>query len=472
MRILGLHWENSRITFAVIKRKTKKILLYVVGECPSKNGFSLIRTHKTKLSCTSLACSEVFIKQAKLPGIKIAQIKKAIPIYAETLSSISPDECFYVAKPKMLKPDTLVRYHLTKKSLLQKHISKWDTLAIDPDHVTTTAQALIRFCKSLFSEMSDALILHVGRDETTLVWMKDHFLEYSLSMDFNAEDIQKKTGEKLAKHPINEIFSAISSIQLHKPLPLMITGHTNQSFAHALEDSLKKYVSHIIPHKGKLESWAKFAIAIGNALDAVSRDSHSIQFRTGPFTPQKKLKKWGKSIVSFYLMAIIAVAGIFKIHFSWLDFRQKSLHTHLLQSMIADRKLMQESFPPKNLHTFSEISHWWRGQMQKENRPNPYFIKTPKIKTFLLSFTQKNLFKKQKGTLLDFHYELTSEENGESPASDLNAEIRCEIAIASSQDAREFFEGLKDDSMIDNESITWEISGDQLYSLQFSLRSL
>lgn len=469
MKVLGLFVEGETINFSIIERKQKKILLHEVGSCSLKDSKFISKNYHVGKIGTSLPTSLLLIKQAQFPHTKKSLLEKAISLQAETLSPMNPEEYFYLTKKQIYKEKIDITYLFTKKSHIQQTLLTWNHLGFDPDVLTVVPQALIRFCKSLFSELKDGLILHVGKEETTLVHMKNHLLENALSMDFSSIDI-KEDNQESGSHPINDILSAISSFHLEKPLPLMITGFQNSFFSHALEQALLGKVAYIIPGKGKLGQWGRFAIAIGSALDTVSRDDHKVQCRIHGFHSSKSLKSFGRTVMLFYLAAAGSSFIFYREFAKWKDRKIERITSQCKTAIHRDNLVTQRKKKIDLDQPLDELLTNWEEKLGQENTPFRFPLSVPKVGEFIV-WIEQNLFTKNEVKLLSMDYQLKQFPTLQKPRQPYVGKVKIDCQIDNGDQAKRIIEILdqKTTKGTPYAKVEWSNEGSK-YNLNFTLQ--
>ncbi len=470
MKVLGLYLEGDTVSFAVIQRKRKKILLHEVGSCSVKDSGFIKKNYQAGKIGGSLPASFLLIKQAQFPLTRRSILAKAISMQAETLSSMESKDFFYLTKEKISKEKVKVTYLFTKKTHIEQLLLTWKHAGFDPDTLSAAPQALIRFCKSLFSELKDAFILHLGKEETTLVLMKNHLLEDALSLDFSTQDLKDTPKGSKSSHPINDILSAISSFPSDKPLPLMITGYQNSFFSHALEQALDGKVAYVIPCKGKLAHWGRFAVAIGSALDTVSKDDHGVQFRKGIFHSSKSLQKFGRMILLFYMAAIGSGYLIYSELGKWKDQKVEWLTESCKRSIHTDNLLTKRKETIPLDQPLETLLSDWDIALQKENAPFRYPLSTPNVTEFLDWLSSIPSIAEKKISVESCKYHLDSYPTLQKPHKRYAATVELICKAETPEEGKTFIQFLSESKNRKNpvSGFTWDLEGNS-YKFSFTL---
>lgn len=469
MKILALHQEKNSFIYAILERRRKKILLHEVGSCSLAYLHELDHTHGPFSYATCLRSSHAFIKKATLPKTKRSALSKAIPLYAETLSSIDPKEGFFLPIITSQGDAMQTQFIFTKQDHLQEHISYWQQKGFDPDYVTIVPQTLIRFCKSLFPELKESYILHVGQEEATLILMENHLLHTSICLNFNAADLQETNEE--SKHPINEIFSTIHSLEIDKSLPLLITGYQDQKFSHALEEALSGVISHIIPHKGKLGQWAKYATSIGSGLDALSKDNHNVQLRIKDFAPRKRLREIGRAVSLCYLFSFLLIFYISSEFSRSISTQKEHLQKQISQSISQDVSAMNREIPL--VKDPDSLLHTWETLLHEESKPLPFILKAPSVTAFLDWISHHSLLQPKDVKVEKINYDLVQYPKIENTRRPYVAKVTLYMHIPSPLHARKLHDTLRaDHSFIDQKKkeLSWKEEKNH-YTISFYLRN-
>ena len=87
---------------------------------------------------------------------------------------------------KKEKKDVDITFFITTKEALNSHLKLMLSLRIDPDYVSAASMALVRFVKSIETNISSAVIINIGKSQTTCVLMHKNMPKASHALNIAA----------------------------------------------------------------------------------------------------------------------------------------------------------------------------------------------------------------------------------------------------------------------------------------------
>ncbi|NNM42720.1 MAG: hypothetical protein HKM07_00050 [Chlamydiae bacterium] len=521
MHFLGLHKEDHILQVALLEQEKKntsiKLLrsfvikdneeyvkpLYILSSLIAKKNFSI---------SSALRAEEILFRKVSVKLTSLPSIKKIIPFQFEENHPYPFSEAIalpFIDKKKK-KEGAILSFFSTRSQNLQKHLLELDEFSIEPEFVSCEPQALYRFSKFFFPIEESLFVFHLGYEKSCWVSIAEGNIEISHSLDFgishvfsalkddfpekSIEELELLLHEKKDLHFLeNPLFSETAKsfanlqrqlLRIHlfceqkqgenAPKKILITGAFSTTtcldliykkscpnLTFLLIDSSKEVFSSSDLHS--------YAIAIGTALDTLSQDRKTLQFRQKAFVPQKQIKRKKQlllcyilGIILFCLSANFAGKMIIKNRVGAL----LQSHENLLVSK--SQKIPYESIDKQ----LQEIESKER-ELSTTKSSLPLFPSTPQVSEVLLWLsTHKNLNAKPSDAIkIDkFRYFLTSYPKlGKKPEPYIG-KVELQFSAASSRHAKAFHEALlSDKEYVDTKKeIVWNQSKDQ-YTVSFFL---
>lgn len=493
MQVVGLDFDSDKINLAIMNKHKDLILFKSLDVSDiSENDVKLLYTSRKdkNLISSSLGALDVLIKTIPFNVKNSLFLKKAIKFQQDSISSLDVNET--IRLPIYLKSRSILKFFITTKELLKKHLSRLNHLNIDPDQVTLSAIALIRFSNFYFKDTKDAFLVHISKNKTTCVFMQDSIIEKTHSIKigsdklFNAFLEDKKTKnaslDALEMHPksklktiLNELKKAIDKAFIffnpdtEDKLSMILTGDL-KSFKNVDEYLKSEKVLKVLKNdtlEKKLEL-KTFAISIGLCLNLLTKDNLSIQFRTEAFTAKRQLEITGKKMLSLSLVFIIFFLALFGGSSYFLKMHEKTLEQKFIQTRSFEKKFLKEDRDEISLNVYEDIDEFDK-KLQRENRNFIYFLKVPNT-TQTLNWLNTHEFLKG-AEILSFNYTLEKYPSVFAKNERYIAKVGLEIKTSKPSIARGFYDSLSKDAKVDQgKKITWQVK-DDLYKTSFYLKS-
>ncbi len=461
MQAIGIDLDSDTINFATLDLKDGLINLQSIDieQSNSSNVKPLYIARKKKrknaLIVSGLDAKDVLIKTSFIKSNKPLS-KKAEKLQLESLTSLDAKSIIYAAyhhqEAKKLK------FFITKKVLLKKHLDRLSHINIDPDHVTSNSKALFRFIKYISEKTTTCVICHIGSNKTTCVYIKNNEIlsNHVIKMGNNHE----KLGN--LKEQINNTYNSFLQKEDEKNVPILITGIINNEHLYPLY--AKK-----ISISSEIEALLKYAISIGLCLDALQQDCYSLQFRKEEFTNTHLLQKIGKKGIIFSLLFLFFTLCFYFSSEYFLDKKENTLSLQLNHIIKTDHKLLNQPISIDYLNLDEKIEAFEK-KLNKETKEFPYFLLNPKV-TEVLYWLNNHSFLTN-AEIISFKYELEKYPTIFTEKEPYIAKIELEFKPTNPQEARQFHESiLKSEGYADGtKTVNWDIYQD-IYKTSFYLKN-
>ncbi|NGX48426.1 MAG: hypothetical protein K940chlam5_00011 [Candidatus Anoxychlamydiales bacterium] len=494
MKAIGIDLDSDVIHLSIMSKNKDLISIKSldISDIPNSDVKKLYISNKDNFLITSaLDGSDVLIKSADFNVKNSFFIKKAIKFHEDSISTLDTDKI--VISTINLKNESKLKFFITTKELLSKHLSRLKHINIDPDRVTSASQALIRFINFYFKDINSSFLVHVAKSKTTCILMKDNqpIKTYSIKIGTNKlmNSHEEEKGSKNSKIDILKLSSKsklkIQLTHLKKEIeksfiyfcksveekhPMIITGDIT-SFSNISEFLQNDKVTKIIksPFLEKKVEYKKFAICIGLSLDSLKRDSLSLQFREREFTASKKIENIGKKTL---FLTLFILAFCFLINFgsnhllkekeSFLQQRLNFIRNSENSYLGVQKKEISKNFYD-DLNAFEK-------KLEIENKNFPYILSAPSVSETLNWLNNHEYLKDAEIT--SFNYVLEKFPTAFTKNDPYLAKIDIEIKTKKPSLARSFYDSLSKGQGLVNLShkISWKTKDDS-YRATFYLKN-
>ncbi len=406
MQYFGLDREGSVLHIAGIKKKRSSLDIQTLSEIDLADEEANVKPlyickkindKKKKILTTGLDSRDVIIRSAfvRVKGTKA--LAKVLPMQKATLSLLQTEDNLAIAAICRERDEgSVVDFHATTKEALVKHLEEMQEINIDPDIVSCKARALTRFACIIDKDLQTAIILHIGLKESLCVLMKGGLPAQTYSIPIgkkklqnacdNTETAQAITGISEKEFP--ELYSLLNCFQKQfakaimaftrnerfTALPLLITGYETPfqdlfQFLSLANQSIIGLTQHSSDEQTELEL-KKYAIPIGLALEALSKDGESLQFREKELLPKRVFKRFAAQAISMALLSVGATVGIL--------FAGNELNSQFLKGLDFQLKTLENAEGFKiSKAPFAERLNLFERNINTEAKPFPFFITAP-----------------------------------------------------------------------------------------------
>lgn len=492
MYSVGIDLDSEIINIAILNKHKEIIdIKYFdekeINDLTDVNPLYISKNQKMAIT-SGLEIQDVLIKNIPFNIKKTFLFKKAIKFQNEFITQIDPSKT--VSASIFLKNESQLKFFITTKDLLTKHLNRLNNFKIDPDYISCCGMALCRFASYFFKETKNAFLVHIGLNKTSCVFMKNAVPDKMYSIKTGIKDLQTKPSEnKSSKHTLTDALSTKNSSKLTETLtwlkneiikalmsftsekyPLLLTGSL-ETFIN-LDQFLKNEKTTVLLNSEKLEKNTKLkkhAISIGLALCVFYDEAQSVQFRNGDFASNKKIVGFGKKLFIFCVFILILLTTFYFVSASLIARSEKKLLENLKQL---------EEFEKKELNNTEEISadNIYKGvdkyekKLLKENTEFPFFLKIPNVSQALSWINNHEHLKNTE--IISFNYELEQYPNVKERNSPYTGKIELEFKTKTPAAARCFYDSLiQGEGLVDpKEGITWDV-GDNHYKTSFYLKT-
>ncbi|HEU64744.1 MAG: hypothetical protein KR126chlam4_00290 [Candidatus Anoxychlamydiales bacterium] len=495
MKAIGIDLDADVINLSIMSKNKDLINIKSldISDIPKSDVKKLYIANKDNYLITSaLDSSDVIIKSSDFNIKNSLFIKKAIKFHESSISTLDIDKV--IISTIHFKNESKLKFFITTKEMLNKHLFRLKHINIDPDKVTSTSQALIRFINFYFKDIKSSFLVHIAKSKTTCVLMKDNqpIKTYSIKIGTNKLiealdddkvsknskiDVLNLNSKSKLKTQLNHLKKEIekSFIYFCKPLeekhPMIVTGDINY-FTNISEFLLHDKVTKIIksPLLEKKIEYKKFAICIGLSLDALQKDSLSLQFREGEYTPSKKIENVGKKTL---FLTLIILAFCFLINFGSNHFikeKENFLQQRLTFLRNSEKRYLDIQKKEIFKNFYDDLNEFEK-KLELENKNFPYILNAPSVSETLTWLNNHEYLKDAEIT--SFNYVLEKFPTAFTKTDPYLAKIDIEIKTKKPSLARSFYDSLSKGQGLVNQAhkISWKAKDDR-YIATFYLKNI
>ncbi len=373
--------------------------------------------------------------------------------------------------------------YVARKEILQSHIKEKMSLGISLDHMTSELQALLRFSNLFFPKEKLIFHIHLKRLQTLCLLSKEKGILGSSLIPFGwnsfihqEKDIDKINLDSIFKSKKNQIDEWINQIKknllsqeshgLKIPFSILVTGSPiGEGILKKAKIFNEKFLTSPISPKQ-----SSYALSIGIALDALSFDSHQVQFLQREFFPQKSKKRL-LMLSGFYgliSMILLISSTIFTSNY-WKQ-KEKILKRQLIESLNKDPNFVLPESSKKSslLPLLQSTEQKIASDLQT---PYPMIFSLPRISE-ILPWLQ-SFFDQAKETfrLESLDYEMTQYPTVEKRLP-FEAKVKLSFFCKDSLTANQFTAFLTKDTkfILQNKKILWKAKENDFFEAEFFLK--
>ncbi|NGX34238.1 MAG: hypothetical protein K1060chlam1_00589 [Candidatus Anoxychlamydiales bacterium] len=495
MKVIGIDLDSDVINLSIMDKNKDLISIKSldISDIPKNDVKELYISNKDKFLITSaLEASDVIIKDTDFSIKKSFFIKKAIKYLEESISTLDTDKT--IISTVYLKKDSKLKFFITTKEMLNKHLCRLKHINIDPDRVTSVSQALIRFINFYYRDIESSFLIHLAKNKTTCILIKNHqpVKTFSIKIGTNKLIEADKTDRQLNNSQI-DVLNINSKSKLKTDLthlkkeiekvfiyfcpskeekhPLIVTGDLN-SFSNLSEFLKNDKVTTLLksPILEKKLEYKKFAICIGLSLDALKKDSLSLQFRKDGYTPVKKFENVGKKTLFF---TFVVLAFTFLIYFGsdyFLKNKESILEQRLSFMKEAENRYLGNKKKEIFTNFYADLNKFEK-KLENENKLFPYILKVPNVSETLNWLNNHKHLKEAEITYIN--YSLENFPTFFTKTQAYVAKIEIEFKTKKPSIARSFYDSLsKSDGLVNpNQKTSWKAK-DNTYRASFYLKNI
>lgn len=304
--MIGIQLDKSCLRWVSLLKKGEKVVIDVCEtiklDLPEVDAQAIIASKCGKNnfeSVTGIEGKDLLIRKLKTELKSKRVIQKALPFQLETLIPYSLDDLSLL--PFYRKDE--IRFFALPKTLLQKHLGLFQHYGIDPEWVSSHANALMRFAQLIAPQKVSYLIVHVGLEHTTLVSVIEGGINGCVTVHLGAADLEQEQFQKEVDRAICFLFKERSVSDF------LLTGHADE-ISFLSEWSSIECESYQGIDFSRLK---QYAIPIGLGLDVLKQDSQSVQFRQGKLMHRRQCASIKRKVfVGATLCLMFAGLGFFQ----------------------------------------------------------------------------------------------------------------------------------------------------------------
>jgi len=495
MNSTGIDLDGESVNIAILDKNKNLIDVknFDVKDINGSNNVNLfyIKNPKKNSITTGMDIQDVLIKNFPYEVKTFFSIKKIIKFQKKFITNIDSSKTINV--PLIVKEFSIIKFFITTKELLKKHLNRLKHLNIDPDFITCSGMSLCRFATHFYNKTKDAFLVHLGQNKTLCVFMKNNIPEKTFYIKTGKKSFSSETLENKKNQTSVDVLSIKHSTNLYEKLtelkkeikktfiyftnkkedkyPLILTGNIenliNLDKFLENENTTMCLCSEKIKQNPKLNL---FAISIGLALNLFSKDSKNVQFRKDGFTSNKKLIRIGKKILSFCFFVFFTINILYFISSSSIKTKEKLLHEHLINLKNFEKKELNKKNIISIKNLYDDLNDYEK-ILLKQTKDFPYSLKVPNVRQTLSWLNNDDLL--QEAEIISFNYELQKYPNMLNRTDPYIAKIELEFKTKTPSIARNFYDLLIRGEGLANpkEEITWDV-GHDCYKTSFYLKTL
>lgn len=453
MNYIALHLDGNELKRVIVQKKDKHKFKILKKEILSSNVKPLDISHKNNsyVLVTGVDSWNLFLREFSFNLRFKRQILSILPFQIESQFPYPQQEL--VLAPIFSKKGSLTTvslFALTKEQL-REHLHIFQNLKFDPDIVSSTPQALMRYARHFYKDHPSVVVYHLGREKSSYIVLSEERILLSQTENFGISSSSLESFEKDLERVCSYIRKKSPSIQ-----ELILTGEPHEKLPFLI-DRLKQ-------HFTVLDSKEKYALPIGLCLDALKQDQKSLQLRTGPFIAEKQLAKQKKRIKGY----LLAAACLFLFLCAGGHYCLKKKEKEAFSALSAAYPVSKELSIEKALADF-EYS------LPKNKVPFSFSITVPRVSDLLAWLSQHPILNSTENEvqISQVRYQLIKYPQLDAPSTPYEARVELEFSSSSPRLAREFHESLlKGDPFVNGKKeIPWTSNQDR-YRTSFYLNPL
>jgi Tfp pilus assembly PilM family ATPase len=515
---LAVYRDGRALKVAKMRQEKNKKYLDFLKTLPVSNAQEIVKPlynletifNSHAKIITGIKASELFFRTVE---IKLSDKKKILATLPYQLEDILP----YPFKEAMVTPiiekdqknlSAKVRLYSTKKDFIKNHINTMRSLAADPDLISSSVCALMRYIKFFYSEDTTAVFFYIGYEESVALCLIEGKLEMSYSFDYtissikeamrldaahlSEEEIDKKIesqdfiGLCPKDHPhtfdvllscqkeISRIMYYFSSRPLTKEVKNILLVGSFSSMNRLKEFFLgcfPKELTHLpTPDYEGFDAVTleAYAIPIGLSLEACSLDGKALNFRQRELLSMNMVKKRLKKL-SLLFFGCMVLSGLV---FTGSSFHLKKKEKSLLN-------LCYEYFPETQGDELEPILSKIHSRLIKEKKQPTLSSGVRSVSEVISYLTHHPKIQCKAGAFIPLetieihkiHYEIKRPPRLATPGVIPQVKVELEFSCPSSRTAKELHEAIrKGDKFIDErEEITWQVK-DSIYKTSFFVK--
>ncbi|MDJ0652260.1 MAG: hypothetical protein QNJ27_04580 [Simkaniaceae bacterium] len=471
MEIVGVQKEKSFFRFAYLAKVNGDIVIQGLEKKPTTLNFK-----KELLVATGIESQDLLIRQLETPLKNIKALHKALPFQLEALIPYSLQDVIIKLIYDIQEKKTEALFFTVPKKTLEQHIAHFQECGIDPEWVSATSMALLRFANFISPDEKHLVVFHIGMTKMQLVSIQDGKILNHITLHVGSQNLSD-----------GDSFVAFSKLKREVDRAFCFLDHKEKKSSkrkvllcgeriRELESILREEDTAFTPIK--IEDYQSFdgetirsyAISMGLAIDALKNDSSSMQLRQETFISKRSYS----SIKRGLLYGGIVSGALFALTLTGFH-----LFYHKKEKVLVDQVKGLVSYHQKEIPF---LSNGVKGSSLEEiltdlnlrlqiPRNGELIFSHPPLLTDLLSFilSHPNL---EGIDVKQIDYDLKSYPSIQRSKDQYCPKVRLIFTTKEPKKATEFHDAIMDDeSMIAREEeIEWKRNGDE-YEITFFLQT-
>lgn len=470
---------------------------------------------KDALVVSCLRTSEVLIRPLEVQLTRDKDIDAVVKFQAEPIIPYPLEEALLDwQKVSQSEEGSNLTAYVVRKERMQEHLQGQREISLDPEVVSCIPEAVAAFLRAFLPDTKDAVIIHLGRLETSCILVTDKHLISSYTIDAGCDGFYKALAEDLnvtyeeAKKRVSsdidltqgmppKLSDAVEALQKHilravysmekgsiAPTPLLITGDGAfvRGLGAVLAEACNKTLVNVTSQPGvDGHKLCLFAGAIGLGLTALGPNARPINFRMEEFRfakPWKRLRKpilhyaTGCLLLTFFLLMVgnaVVSHDETQVRRRYAKLLATTEHTFEdTEKAFAKKRNTQ---PAASLEALSpsdiEARAYFLGSETQGTTPFPLYPKVPRVSDFLAFLAthpqvvlQDPKTEEAKPLIVveSLSYTMVKHPDLQHPREKYRVRVDLEFSTPSPREAREFHDALiAPNDIVDPQSeINWD----------------
>lgn len=499
MQFLGLHLEKNSLMLALVVKERKQFKVKFIetlflkeeeGAKELKQLFeSLSIKEKAFFTISALETHSILLRSLEMPLKSTRDLLKTLPFQLENIIPYPLEEVIVIPSVEKISSinsndRSIVTLFCCHDKLYLEHLEKFKHYGIDSHWVGCVPQALYRFSK-YYTEEEEVIILHMSSDATHIVAILQDKPRHSFQIEIGKKDFldalqqdmpiaENKEIEKLFYEiellniPSGNFFHFSKLIDrflkeiervfyflLHKKEgrrldKIFLAKEENFliSFKNYIEKSLDISLQIIESKHQEIKKLKSYAISIGLAIDVLSNDHKTLQF--------KKLSDAEQSVSSYILKTIKLYAFSCVLAFVTVAFSSHLLLKHKEKTLDKKLSTIMERYPQEvaefgkkieNQPFFSRLNLIEK-HFNKVKKPYGYYLTPTHVSDFLeYLWKEEKLLTASSLKIEQIDYELVQYPIIEKPLEPYKIKVQLTIVAEEERVVENFFEKLVNNTL-------------------------
>ncbi|MEM8629116.1 MAG: hypothetical protein AAGF04_03480 [Chlamydiota bacterium] len=454
--MIGMHKEGNTVFLAKMRKERGRYLIDQLFSTSEGNARRYALEHSSPKRVCGVSAEDLLIKGIDISIPRRTPWKKVLAYQLESLHFFPPEQMLSLSILHG-KPERSLRAtcFTTTKQQIHSLMEKWSEKNLDPHHISTVPNALMRYAKRYHEAPDHFCLVHIDLQSCTCVQVAEGRVRqaYSLSSgisslveaarksgypSFSSLDLGKMEGKlDLLARKLRAFYegiqTAFSSFSLPEKVPLIFTGQIDlaKNTIQPIKKILAPYVEKTLPEKEEVRSEepkSKYAISIGLVLDTVAKDALSLEFRQGEFLAESFIKQYFWSMSLCLTLYLTTLLGGYSYSSSYLK-KEEALCDAFFQKVHAkDEQALKRSLAGKSAPLKADLQSW-ESLLAKESKASPWNAPCPKASSAL--FWIQGILQGVGAALSSFSYTVEKRPTLQSPRTSYVVRIEATVPNAS-----------------------------------------